>query len=122
MSSIMSHNLKSQVMKTKSKIHEHHKNSIMRVSKLAFLLAAGLLLGAVTTTQAQSRYGNERDMRHDRVDIRHDRQDMRFDRDNMARDRFEGNGYAYRHDRRDLIHDRRDLRYDRHDLYRDRCF
>jgi len=84
-------------------------------TQLTFLLAAGLLLGAVTTTQAQSRYGNERDMRHDHIDIRHDRRDMRFDRENMARDRFEGNGYAYRHDRRDL-------RYDRHDLYRDRCY
>jgi len=81
----MGPNLKSTKMKT----------------KITFLLAAGLLLGAVTT-QAQGRYG-DRDIRHDRMEVRHDRQDIR-------------------HDRRDLIRDRRDLRFDRRDLYRDRCY
>jgi hypothetical protein len=106
MSSLLGPNLKSKKMKT----------------RLTFLLAAGLLLGAVSTTQAQSRYDNGRDIRHDRVDVRHDRQDMRYDRNNMSRDKMEGNRYAVRHDRRDMIHDRRDLRYDRHDLNRDRCY
>jgi hypothetical protein len=82
-------------------------------TQLTFLLAAGLLLGAVTTTQAQGRYGYNRGVRHDRMDIRHDRQDVRFDRNN-------GNFSALNHDRRDLIHDRRDLRFDRRDLYRNR--
>lgn len=96
----MSLNLKSTKMKT----------------KLTFLLAAGLLLGAVTT-QAQGRYGNDRDIRHDRVDMRHDRQDMRYDRRDMRHDRQD-----IRYDRRDMYHDRRDLRYDRRDLNRDRCY
>ena len=82
----MSPNLKSNVMNT----------------KFTFLLAAGLLLGAATT-QAQGRYGNDRDIRHDRVDIRHDRMDVR-------------------QDRRDLVRDRRDLRFDRRDAYRNRCY
>ena len=82
----MSDNLKTTKMKT----------------KLTFLLAAGLLLGAVTT-QAQGRYGNDRDIRHDRMDVRHDRQDIRYDR-------------------RDMNRDRRDLRFDRRDLNRDRCY
>ncbi len=80
----MSPNLKSNVMNT----------------KLTFLLAAGLLLGAVTT-QAQGRYGNDRDIRHDRMDVRHDRQDIRRDRRDV------------RYDRHDLNNDRRDLRFDR---------
>jgi len=80
----MSPNLKSKKMKT----------------KLTFLLAAGLLLGAVTT-QAQGRYGNDRDIRHDRMDVRHDRQDIRRDRRDV------------RYDRHDLNNDRRDLRFDR---------
>ena len=107
----------------KSQIHELLKKSIMvvRKTKLTVLLAAGLLLGAVTT-QAQSRYGYDRDVRHDRMDIRHDRQDIRYDRGSMYRDRMEGDYGALRHDRRDLYRDRRDLRYDRHDLYRDRCY
>jgi hypothetical protein len=104
MSSLMSLNLKSTKMK-----------------KLTFLLAAGLLLGAVTT-QAQGRYGYDRDVRHHRMDIRHDRQDIRYDRGSMYRDRVDGNYGALRSDRRDLYHDRRDLRFDRHDLYRDRCY
>ena len=74
-------------------------------TKLTFLLAAGLLLGAVTT-QAQGRYGNDRDIRHDRMDVRHDRQDIRRDRRDV------------RYDRQDLNHDRRDLRFDR----RNRCY
>ena len=117
----MSDNLKSTKMK--SKIHELLNKSIMvvRKTKLTFLLAAGLLLGAVTT-QAQGRYGNDRDVRHDRVDMRHDRQDIRYDRGSMYRDRMDGNYGDLRHDRRDINHDRRDLRFDRRDLNRDRCY
>ena len=83
MSSLMSPNLKSNVMNT----------------KFTFLIAAGLMLGAVTTTQAQGIHQDRMDIRHDRMEIRHDRQD-------------------FRHDRRDLVRDRRDLRFDR----RNRCY
>jgi len=107
----------------KTQIHELLNKSFMvvRKTKLTFLLAAGLLLGAVTT-QAQGRYGNDRDIHHDRVDMRHDRQDVRYDRRDINHDRMDGNYGALRNDRRDLYHDRRDLRFDRRDLNRDRCY
>ena len=57
--------------------------------QLTLLLATGLILGTAATTQAQSRYGNDRDIRHDRQEVRHDRRDVRYDRGSMARDRFE---------------------------------
>ena len=113
----------------------------MRNSTLFAGFALMFALSGASVLSAQERYGEWRDIHHDREDLRHDYRDLRSDyaqadrlRADIARDRWMldedlrcGREWAARSDAADLARDQRalnrltrDIRHDQADIYRDR--